>query len=280
MIPSHRIARRVAQALLPPAERRRLTRLPFADAGHGYDPLGLHPDWVAAGMGAGRFLYERYFRVTSHDSENIPQRGAAILAANHSGTLPFDAVMLYADVVHHTNPPRVPRMVMDLFVPLLPFVGTLFARTGGSPGARANFRWLLENDELVGVFPEGTEGIGKPFSERYVVQHWRMGHAELAIRHRVPVVPVAIIGAEEALPQLGRIRVHPFGAPWLPIPLSPVPLPVHYHVWYGEPLALHEGLAREQADDPRIVAAAAAQVRAAVQALVDRGVRERPGVLR
>ncbi|MFW5920291.1 MAG: acyltransferase, partial [Polyangiales bacterium] len=110
--------------------------------------------------------------------------------------------------------------------------------------------------------------------------HWRVGHAELAIRHCAPVVPVAIVGAEEAWPQLGRLRVHPFGAPWLPVPLSPIPLPVHYHIWYGEPLMLHEGLEPGDADDPRLAEAAAARVREAVQALIDRGLRERPGVFR
>jgi 1-acyl-sn-glycerol-3-phosphate acyltransferase len=166
-------------------------------------------------------------------------------------------------------------------VPLLPIMSTFFSRTGAIGGTRENFRKVLDAGELLLVFPEGTEGIGKPFSKRYELQSWRVGHAELAIRHQVPVVPVAVIGAEEQWPQIARLdRVKLFGAPFLPVPATPLPLPVHYHIYYGEPLALHEGLDPFAADDPAVVTAAALRVRDAVAALIERGLAERPGVFR
>jgi 1-acyl-sn-glycerol-3-phosphate acyltransferase len=192
--------------------------------------------------------------------------------------LPLDAAMLYVDVVRQTSPPRGPRAVADLFVARLPFLGSLFSRLGVVGGARANVRRLLASGELLEVFPEGTTGIGKPFRERYRLAPWRVGHAELALRHRAPVIPVAIVGAADQWIQLARLPLHPFGAPFLPVPLNLVPLPVHYHIHYGAPIALHERWPPESADDPEIVAAGAQLVRDAVAALLEAGLAQRPGV--
>jgi 1-acyl-sn-glycerol-3-phosphate acyltransferase len=272
----------LARRMLPPARLARLEGLALEDAGHGYDPFGANREWIGFGAGLMRFLYETWFRVTSHDAHHVPRQGPAILAANHSGTLPYDATMIWTDVLEHTTPPRLVRPVLDHFVPLLPIVGTFFARAGGVGGSRANVRALLEAGELLLIFPEGTVGIGKPFKERYQLQPFRVGHAELAIRHQAPVVPVAVVGAEEQMPQLTRIEAGAklFGAPYLPIPATLLPLPVHYHIYYGAPIPLHEDYRPEQADEPEAVRAAADRVQAAVAALVARGLAEREGVFR
>lgn len=250
------------------------------DAGHGYDLFGLEPKHVAFMLALLGRIHQHYFRVRSYGVENLPTRGSAILAANHSGTLPFDGMMLWVDVIVRRQ--RVPRAIADYFVAGLPFVGTLFARCGVVGGSAGNLRALLESDELAMLFPEGVAGVAKPFSQRYQLQEWREGHAELAIRHRAPVVPVAIIGAEEQMPQLGRIKVVGplLGVPHIPIPLTLLPLPVRYHLHYGEPLVLHQGLRPEDADDPVLVQRAALRVREAVQALIDRGLRLRRGLFR
>ena len=113
------------------------------------------------------------------------------------------------------------------------------------------------------------------------MQPFRVGHAELALRHRVPVIPVGVVGAEEALIQVAKIEgVHPFGAPYLPITLTPLPLPTRIHVRYGAPIHLHEGLPEDAHEDPQVLHAAAARVRDAVQALLDDGLAEREGVFR
>jgi 1-acyl-sn-glycerol-3-phosphate acyltransferase len=274
-------ARRIARVLLPAAERERLARLALPDAGHGYDAFGLHPAWVAASAAFGRFLYDRYFRVESIGAGNIPRSGPAILAANHAGMLPLDAVMLYLDVLRHTEPPRLGRPVADWFVTLLPLVSTAFARVGVVSGSRRNVARLLEAGELIELFPEGVGGIGKPFRQRYHLQEWTVGHAELAIRHRAPVVPVAIIGAEEQWIEILRLRrFHLFGVPYLPVPLFVLPLPVRYHIYYGEPLLLQEGRKAADADNAEIVDAAASRVRQAVEALITRGLAARRGLFR
>lgn len=267
---------------MPRDRLARLAEIDLQDAGHGYDPFGANREWVGFAAGTMRFLYDHWFRVTSHGAGNIPKTGPAVLAANHSGTLPFDGTMIWMDVLENTSPPRLVRPVLDLFVPMLPIIGTYFARGGAVGGSRANVRALFEAGELLLIFPEGTEGIGKPFSDRYQLQEWRVGHCELALRHRAPVIPVAVIGAEEQMPQLARFTAGAklLGAPYLPLPATALPLPVHYHIHYGAPIALHEQFAPEQADEPEVLRLAAEQVKAAVAALIKEGLETRPGVFR
>ncbi len=248
----------------------------FHDEGHGYDLFGMKPEAVARAAAIAAPIYDHYFRVDSHGADRVPSEGGALVAANHSGTVPVDASMLWLDVLRHTG--RVLRPVADWFVPLLPFVSAMYSRIGVISGSRANIRYLLERGELVAVFPEGVAGVAKPFRDRYHLQEWHVGHAELAIRHRVPVIPVAIIGAEESWPVALRLkRFHAFGAPYVPIPASPLPLPVRYHIHYGEPLDIARDRSPEQADDPEVAAAAAAEVRDAVQQLIYRGLAARRG---
>ncbi len=272
-----RIHQSLSRALLDQGQRDALRRLAFNDAGHGFDVLGFDPTAFSTALGVLRFAYERYFRVVSYGAEHLPKTGAAILAANHGGLLPIDGAMIVADVARRTSPPRVARVIGDIFIPLLPWVGTTFSRLGVVAGSAGNFRHLLETGELVLVFPEGVPGIGKGFRKRYELQDWRVGHAELALRHRVPVIPVAVVGAEEAWPGIGRIdSFHAFGAPFLPIPATPLPLPVRLHLHYGEPLLLSERFG--DADDPTAVRDAARVVKESVQTLISRGLAQREGL--
>jgi 1-acyl-sn-glycerol-3-phosphate acyltransferase len=263
--------------LLRDEERARFSQVAFDDAGHGYDRFGLSPEWVAMGAGLVRPLYEDYFRVTSHGAHHIPATGPTIVVANHSGSIPIDAAMLWMDLLRHTFPPRVPRPVMDHFVPLLPFINVLFARIGAVGGHRGNVEHLLDAGEMLMIFPEGTTGIGKSFRSRYHLQEWRVGHAELAIRHRARILPVAVIGAEEQFIQLGKTKIANtlLGVPFLPLTVSPLPLPVHYAIYYGEPIALHDRY--PDADDPLALEQAAFESKDAVETLIAQGLSERTG---
>ena len=272
------LARSIAASLLSPEELEWVEGIAFNDAGHGYDTFGLHPAHVALGLGMVMPLYRRYFRVLSYGEERIPRAGSALLAANHSGTVPVDGAMLWADVLLRSR--RVLRPIADHFVPTLPWIGSLFMRGGVVGGARGNAQTLLDTGELVVIFPEGVPGIGKNFSERYQLQDWRVGHAELAIRHSTPVVPVALVGPEEQMPQLTKIQIPGkiFGFPHIPVPLTPIPLPVRYHIHYGEPLPFDRDYRPEEADDPATVRAAAGRVKAAVATLLEEGLEMRSGV--
>jgi 1-acyl-sn-glycerol-3-phosphate acyltransferase len=253
----------------------------FHDAGYGFDVFGLHPPALARAVAAAAPIYERYFRVDSRGIEHVPADGPAILVANHAGVLPVDGAMLCVDVLRNTRPPRIPRPVADHFVPRIPIIGTMFARFGVVSGTRANVRYLLDHGELLALWPEGVTGPAKPFHLRYRLQQWRVGFAELAIRHRAPIVPVAIVGAEESWPLAGKLTAfHAFGAPYLPIPLLPVPLPAHYRIRYGAPIRVDRGHIPDDADDPAVVAAAAEEVRRALQQLVEDTRIARRGVFR
>lgn len=267
-------------SLLPRAERERLARLSFRDAGHGYDLLGLSPKAVAGAAAVLGPFYDRYFRVDSRGAERVPSQGGAILAVNHSGVLPVDAALLWLDVLRHTDPPRAPRVVADLFVPLLPMFGTAASRAGVVAGELGNCERLLEDGELLMVFPEGVPGVAKPFSERYQLRPFRVGHAQLALRERVPVVPVAVVGAEEAWPLAARLPwPRLFGAPYFPVPLVPLPLPLRIHLRYGAPLFLHRQFPQGSAEDPVVATEAAGLVQAAVAALIATARAERGGRL-
>ncbi len=267
------------RAMMRREDYLRITRAEFGDAGHGYDPLGLSAEDFAFAVALAFPWYERYFRVRSKGAENIPAHGPVIVAANHSGMLPIDGVMLAVDIARRTRPARIPRTVGDVFIPFMPWVGAAFARAGVVSGSRGNFRHLLENGELLVVFPEGTPGISKGYDKRYQLQEFRVGHCELALRHRAPVVPTAVIGAEEAWPQVALIRqMGMFGAPFLPVPMTPLPLPARFHLRYGEPIHLHEHFVGESPDDPKIVAQAAVLVRDAVELLIQEGLAARDGV--
>ena len=274
------IVKKLASKMLKKSDFQRLENMFFLDAGHGYDAFGLHPEFIRFGAGLTRWPYESYFRVISKGYEHIPEYGAAILAANHSGNLPIDGMMLWHDVVRHTKPPRVARGIADHFVPSLPFIGTLFARGGMVGGSRGNVRTLLENGELLMIFPEGTPGIIKPFSKRYQLQKFRVGHAELAVRNQVPIIPVGIIGAEEQLPSIfsSRRLGKMFGIEAVPLPVLPVPLPVRYRIFYGEPITSHLSLHPSDADDPDIISDLAKKVQKRVAKLIEQGLCERRGV--
>lgn len=274
------IADVIASLFLDEEARKRAKDLHFQDAGYGYDPFGMHPSYVALGEVLVSPLYDKYFRVQSHGHEHIPTHGPAVIAGNHSGNLPIDGMMIWLDVLRNTNPPRVPRPIADHFVPSLPYLGTLFARGGMVGGSRGNARSLLDAGEMLMIFPEGVPGIVKPWSKRYQLQRFREGHAELAIRHSAPIVPVGVVGGEEQLPalfssrRLGKL----VGVPILPIPAVPVPLPVRYHLYYGEPIPVHREFSPADADDPVIVKETALRVKKAVAGLIEQGLSERKGV--
>lgn len=249
----------------PPPPAQPAVSAGFHDEGYGYDVFGLHPPTLDRVLDACAPIYARYFRVSSSGIEHIPTDGPAILIANHGGVLPIDATMLCFDVLRRLAPPRIPRAIADHFVPGLPFVSTLYARCGVVSGTRANVAHLLDRGELIAIWPEGVAGPAKRFRDRYQIQAWRVGFAEFAIRHRAPVIPVAILGAEESWPLAAKLGMRWFGAPYLPIPAWPLPLPAHYRIQYGSPIHLDRDHPVADADDPRIVAEAAARARAVVE---------------
>lgn len=274
---------RSAEALAPHSVNQRLRphlTPAIDDAGAGYDVFGANADWARRASKLTAFLYERWFRVRSYNTQNIPQRRGGILIANHSGNLPIDGAMICADIVRRTDPPRLVRPIAHHVASAIPIFSTVFARVGVVGGSRTNVEHLLSRDELLLIFPEGVPGITKGFRNRYKLVDFTVGHAEFALRHRAPIYPIAVIGAEEQLPEIGSI---PFGRSRIrrvTVPLLPFPLPVRYHLHYGPPIHLYEDYPPESADDPEVLEACAERTRHIVQTLVDEGLRQRKGVFR
>lgn len=269
--------KRATRALLPEQVVHQVETMPLRDEGHGVDRFGLSREGALRGLALTHALYTHYFRVQSFGAEHIPADGGAIVACNHSGMIPLDAVLVTHDLLRKTS--RVPRVAVDWFVPGLPWVNLLYARAGTFSGSRGNFHAMLDAGELVLVFPEGVPGISKRFSQRYQLQTWRQGHAELAIHHQVPIVPAAVVGAEEQWPQVARVEgVKLFGAPFLPVPATPLPMPVKIRIRYGEPIPIPSLYPRHAARDADAVKEAAARVREAVEGLLRKGLAERKGV--
>jgi len=270
------------ERLVPEDERRVTSALAHLVQGEGpYDRFGFSPDAIRIAFPVFRALHRAYFRVKSEGHEHIPATGPAILASNHAGLLPFDAAMAVVDVALHTDPPRLPRAIVDRWAGTLPWINVFYARVGQVIGTRENCTDLLDEGQLLLVFPEGIEGIRKTVAQRYRLQHFHVGFVEYALRSRAPIVPMAIVGSDDQAPILYDVQplARRLGLPAAPItptfpwlgPLGLLPLPVRYRIVYGEPLNFHERFGPEGADNARLVRYLANQLRRSVQKLLDRG---------
>lgn len=245
-----------------------------------FDRFGLSRSAIASSFPLFYALYRLYFRVQSEGHAHISREGPVVLAGNHGGLLPFDGAMTVLDVLLNSDPPRLPRAIVERWAGQLPFVNVFFARVGQVIGTHENFAKLLADGEAVLVFPEGIEGIRKPITQRYRVQHFHVGFVEHALRARAPIVPMAVLGSDDQAPILFDVKplARLFGLPVAPItptfpwfgPLGLLPYPVRYRIVYGEPLHFHERFDPEAAQEPGVVRALANQVRRAVQSLIDR----------
>ncbi|MEU8266522.1 lysophospholipid acyltransferase family protein [Sphaerisporangium sp. NPDC049002] len=227
-----------------------------------------------------RPLYRHWFRVQAIGLENVPQETGALVVANHSGTVPVDALMLQV-ALHDEHPARRPlRLLGADLVYQLPILGHLSRKSGHTLACPEDADRLMRKGELVGVFPEGFKGVGKPFSERYKLQRFgRGGFVASAIRAQVPIIPCSIVGAEEIYPKIGDLRslARLLGLPYIPItplfpwlgPLGLLPLPSKWMIQFGEPVRTDE-YDPEEADDPMLVFNLTDQVRELVQQQLNR----------
>jgi len=248
--------------------------------GEPVDEFGFEPEFTSRVlMPVARFFYQRWFRVQIRGLEHVPADGPALVVANHSGTLPMDAVMLQAGL-HDEHPAgRNLRVLGADLVYEIPLLSALARKSGATRAAPANADALLAAGELVGVFPEGFKGIGKPFAERYQLRRFgRGGFAATAIRASVPLIPCAIIGAEEIYPMLGnaqkvadvlRLPYFPITPlfPWLG-PVGMVPLPSRWIIEFCPPIPT-DGYRPGDAADAAAVADLSGRVRGTIQRKLD-----------
>ncbi|MFL5274011.1 MAG: lysophospholipid acyltransferase family protein [Anaeromyxobacteraceae bacterium] len=261
-----------------PGSRERLQKLTPPRNEYGVDPYGLDVDYAVAAMAPFFWLYRKYFRVEVRGIEQVPTDGRVLLIANHSGQLPFDAAMLGVSLLIDLDPPRFARALVEKWVPTLPFVSSFYARLGQVVGTPENCRRLLAADEAIMVFPEGVRGLNKPWRERYRLQDFGLGFMRLALEADAPIVPIGIVGAEEQAPALFDLKplARLLAMPALPVTATvlPLPLPTRYRIHFGAPLRF----SGSPDDEDAVLEAKVAQVKAAVQKLLDDGVRQREHV--
>ena len=253
------------------------------------DQFGFDPELNAAVlMPAALSLYRNWFRVQMRGIANVPGTGRALIVANHSGVLPFDAVMLQAGIYAEHPEHRNLRLLGADLVYTLPLLASLARRSGHTRADPEQAHQLLMADEVVGVFPEGFKGIGKPFSERYRLQRFgRGGFARTAVQAAAPIIPCAIVGAEEIYPMIGNaeplakaLRLPYFPVtplfPWLG-PLGTVPLPSNWIIEFSEPVptsAIADAAVDDETRD-KLITDLADRVRDIIQARLDELVAER-----
>ncbi len=222
-----------------------------------------------------RPIYRRWFRVEVRGIENIPASGGALVVSNHSGTIAIDSLMVQL-AIHDEHPQR--RVMRALGADLVfqtPFLGTIARRSGSTLATNADAERLFDQGELVGVFPEGFKGVGKPFRERYKLQRFgRGGFVAAALHAQVPIIPCSVVGAEEIAPILGNMNTvaRLFGLPYAPItptfpwlgPLGLIPLPSKWIIEFGAPIPT-DGHGPGSADDPMLVFDLTDQVRETIQ---------------
>lgn len=283
------LVERIARRTLGDEKVDEILDMPFGDLGFGYDQFGMERESAIVAYMIARVLYDYYFRVESGGHEHVPRTGRVIVAPNHSGMLPYDGGMIAADLLTRAKQARAMRGIVDDFAWRLPYIGLGLARVGQIPGARRNFEELLKSEELVVVFPEGARGTGKYYRERYQLQRFNVGFMELALVHQTPIVPCAVVGAEEQAPILFKVQwlARAMGIPYVPITptfplLGPVlgtlPYPTKYHISYGEPQHYYREYGPDAIHHPDVMRRLVDEYQEIVQDLVSDGVRDRKGV--
>lgn len=279
----------------PPAgwERRLADLLAFArrriEGDYEVDEFGFDPDLTDhVLMPPLKPLYEKWFRVETIGMHNVPGEGGALIVANHSGTLPLDATMTaYAVRADHPKRRHLRMLGADL-VFKTPVLGALARKSGQTLACNPDAERLLRSGELVGVWPEGFKGIGKPFKDRYKLQRFgRGGFVSAALKTGVPIIPVSIVGAEEIYPMIGDIKAlaRLLGFPYFPVtpffpllgPLGAIPLPSKWYIEFGEPIRT-DVFGENAADDPMLVFNLTDQVRETIQQTLYRLLTQRRNV--
>ena len=257
-------------------------------ANYTVDDFGFDAQWTESFITVFKSLYRDYWRVETVGVEHVPPTGRALLVANHAGVLPWDGTMIKTAVyTEHSHPRHVRALVASQFMGM-PVMSWFLRRTGQAVGHPDDTRRLLERDELVLVFPEGTRGTGKSFRDRYRLRRFgRGGFVATAIRARAPIIPVSVVGSEEIYPMVGDLRpvARLLGLPYFPVtpfwpwlgPLGMIPLPSKWRIQFHAPIDVSD-LSFKDADDQHQVMALADEVRDTIQRGIYDNLKLRRGV--
>ncbi|MSX13286.1 MAG: hypothetical protein F2797_02940 [Actinobacteria bacterium] len=256
---------------------------------YSVDDFGFDPEFNdKVLMALVRPLYKSWFRVEASGLENVPGETGALVVANHSGVIALDAVMTQLALLDEHPAHRHLRMLGSDLVFQSPFLGEIARKAGHTLACHPDAERLLSDGAIVGVWPEGYKGIGKPFAERYKLQRFgRGGFVAAALRTKTPIIPTAIVGAEETYPMIANASVvaRLLGLPYFPItptfpllgPLGLIPLPSKWFIHFGEPIHTDQ-FPDNAADDPMVVFDLTDRVREQIQQTLYRLLMQRSSV--
>jgi 1-acyl-sn-glycerol-3-phosphate acyltransferase len=252
------------------------------------DEWGYDPEFLGMVKPFFDFMYKTYWRVQTSGMENIPDEGRALLVSNHSGQIPWDGTMIGLSVYNEHPNQRLVRSLYATWTPTLPFVSAFLTRVGQALATEENGIRLLEEDQLVAVFPEGIKGVSKLYKDRYrLARFGRGGFVRMALNAQAPIIPVSVVGAEETYISLAKVDsvAKLIGIPFFPIsltfpwlgPLGLIPLPTKWFIDFGEPIQV-DGYHPGAADNLMLVSQLADQVRNIVQEMVFTRLADRKSV--
>jgi 1-acyl-sn-glycerol-3-phosphate acyltransferase len=273
-----------------PRQQSTPARAPRASEPTAPDPFGYDPAFHDRMRPLLEFLYRRYWRVQVDGFEHIPATGAALVVSNHSGGIPFDAGMIGTAIDLDHPEHRLVRFLYDRFVASMPLMGPFYGRLGSAVASFQNAHQLLKMGELVGIFPEGVEGVAKGIWRSYRLQAFHTGFVRLSLLLRVPIIPTAVVGAEEIYPVIGkwqppRAIKELLSVPYVPLtplfpwlgPLGMIPLPTKWHIRFGAPIRFYEAASARRVN-AKAAHALGERVRRRIQAMMHGLLAERESI--
>ena len=217
-------------------------------------------------------LARRYFRLEVEGLENIPRRGAGVIAPNHSGFSGFDAFLLAHEIQRGTG--RLPRVLTHKFWFLSAATSVPAEKAGFVEATTANGLHQLSKNNLIVLFPEGEQGNFKPTAQRYHLQEFKRGFIRMALEKQCPIIPTLIIGAEETHINLATLKLNKLLRGMIvPLPLNLIPLPAKWKIVFLPPV--HLPYKPEARDDRELVGEIAQEIRESMQQALSNEVRNR-----
>lgn len=244
-----------------------------ADAAARFDDFGMDPGYIRRYCGhLFRFLHDYYWRIEIEGLAEVPRQGRGVLVGMHRGFMPFDGVMALFALV--TRRGRIPRFLIHPSLTKFPFLADFMAKLGGIMARQEHGDYVLQRDELLGVFPEGIRGAFTMYRRAYTLGKFgRDEFVRMALRNRAPILPFVTVGSAEIYPILRRVDWRWFKRytewPFLPITPAPFPLPSKWHTRFLPVMHVEEQYPPEAADDPALVHRISLEVRQRMQAAID-----------
>lgn len=251
-----------------------------------FDEFGMDEDYIAAySKTMFKFLERYYWRVEVDGIQHVPREGRAVLTGMHRGFMPWDAVITLNLIGRHTG--RYPRFLIHPGLIKFPFLFNFHTKLGGVIACQENADYLLERDNLLGIYPEGIRGAFSLYRNAYRLGKFgRDEFVKTALRNRAPIIPFVNVGSAEIFPIIAKIDWRWWKRhtewPFFPItptwPLVPFPLPSKWHVQFLPPVHVEERYPPEAADDAKIVRAISQEVREMMAAAINEMLSRRRSV--